>query len=167
MQNNTIIYQEKTTMKLWAFITIPLLLVVILLDILLNESPKINGSSDSLWTIAIPVVVFLLLYFIKLEWKFTENAFQFRFFPFIVNEKIIPYSEIQHISVIKINPLLEFGGWGLRRGKLGKAYTTQGNLIIHIELKSGQKLNFSVKDKVSTENAIKKTGISSQIEKTN
>ena len=161
MQNNTIIYQEKTTMKLWAFITIPLLLVVILLDILLNESPKINGSSDSLWTIAIPVVVFLLLYFIKLEWKFTENAFQFRFFPFIVKEKIIPYSEIQHISVMKINPLLEFGGWGLRRGKLGKAYTTQGNLIIHIELKSGQKLNFSVKDKVATENAIQKTGISS------
>lgn len=167
MQNNTIIYQEKTTMKLWAFITIPLLLVVILLDILLNVSPKINGSSDSLWTIAIPVVVFLLLYFIKLEWKFTENAFQFRFFPFIVNEKIIPYSEIQHISVMKINPFLEFGGWGLRRGKLGKAYTTQGNLIIHIELKTGQKLNFSVKDKVSTENAIQKTGISAQIEKTN
>jgi hypothetical protein len=55
---------------------------------------------------------------------------------------------------MKINPLFEFGGWGLRRGKLGKAYTTEGNLILHIELKSGQKLNFTVKNKVEVARVI-------------
>lgn len=154
MQKTEIIYQEKSSMKLWAFILIPLLSVVVLLDVLINNSPKFTQDPEAQWTIIIPILVFLLLYFIKLEWKFTESDFRYRFFPFIIKEKIIPYSNIQTMSVMKINPLFEFGGWGLRRGKLGKAYTTDGNLIIHMELKSGQKLNFTVKNKSEVERVI-------------
>ena len=154
MQKTEIIYQEKSSMKLWAFILIPLLSVVVLLDVLINNSPKFTQDPEAQWTIIIPILVFLLLYFIQLEWKFTESDFRYRFFPFIIKEKIIQYSDIQTISVMKINPLFEFGGWGLRRGKLGKAYTTDGNLIIHMELKSGQKLNFTVKNKSEVERVI-------------
>lgn len=154
MQKTEIIYQEKSSMKLWAFILIPLLSVVVLLDVLINNSPKFTQDPEAQWTILIPILAFLLLYFIQLEWKFTESDFRYRFFPFIIKERIIPYSNIQTISVMKINPLFEFGGWGLRRGKLGKAYTTDGNLIIHMELKSGQKLNFTVKNKSEVERVI-------------
>ena len=141
MQKTEIIYQEKSSMKLWAFI-------------LINNSPKFTQDPEAQWTIIIPILVFLLLFFIKLEWEFTESDFRYRFFPFIIKERIIQYSDIQNMSVMKINPLLEFGGWGLRRGKLGKAYTTDGNLIIHIELKSGQKLNFTVKNNIEVERVI-------------
>lgn len=154
MQKTEIIYQEKSSMKLWAFILIPLLSVVVLLDVLINNSPKFTQDPEAQWTIIIPILVFLLLYFIQLEWKFTESDFRYRFFPFIIKERIIPYSNIQSMSVMKINPIFEFGGWGLRRGKLGKAYTTEGNLIIHMELKSGQKLNFTVKNKSEVERVI-------------
>jgi hypothetical protein len=147
MQNINIIYQEKSSMKFWAFILIPIFTVIILLDVLINNSPKPL-------IIIVPIFVFALLYFIKLEWKFTESDFRYRFFPFIIKERIIPYSDIQSMSVMKINPIMEFGGWGLRRGKLGKAYTTDGNLIIHFELNSGQKLNFTVKNKAEVERAI-------------
>ena len=154
MQKTEIIYQEKSSMKLWAFILIPILSVVVLLDVLINNSPKFTQDPEAQWTIIIPILVFLLLFFIKLEWEFTESDFRYRFFPFIIKERIIQYSDIQNMSVMKINPLFEFGGWGLRRGKLGKAYTTDGNLIIHIELKSGQKLNFTVKNNVEVERVI-------------
>ena len=154
MQKTEIIYQEKSSMKLWAFILIPILSVVVLLDVLINNSPKFTQNPEAQWTIIIPILVFLLLYFIQLEWKFTESDFRYRFFPFIIKERIIQYSDIQNMSVMKINPLLEFGGWGLRRGQLGKAYTTDGNLIIHIELKSGQKLNFTVKNNIEVERVI-------------
>ena len=154
MQKTEIIYQEKSSMKLWAFILIPILSVVVLLDVLINNSPKFTQNPEAQWTIIIPILVFLLLYFIQLEWKFTESDFRYRFFPFIIKERIIQYSDIQNMSVMKINPLLEFGGWGLRRGKLGKAYTTDGNLIIHLELKSGQKLNFTVKNNIEVERVI-------------
>ena len=154
MQKTEIIYQEKSSMKLWAFILIPLLSVVVLLDVLINNSSKFTQDPEAQWTIIIPILAFLLLYFIQLEWKFTESDFRYRFFPFIIKERIIPYSNIQSMSVMKINPIFEFGGWGLRRGKLGKAYTTEGNLIIHMELKSGQKLNFTVKNKSEVERVI-------------
>ena len=154
MQKTEIIYQEKSSMKLWAFILIPILSVVVLLDVLINNSPKFTQNPEAQWTIIIPILVFLLLFFIKLEWEFTESDFRYRFFPFIIKERIIQYSDIQNMSVMKINPLLEFGGWGLRRGQLGKAYTTDGNLIIHIELKSGQKLNFTVKNNIEVERVI-------------
>ena len=154
MQKTEIIYQEKSSMKLWAFILIPILSVVVLLDVLINNSPKFTQDPEAQWTIIIPILVFLLLFFIKLEWEFTESDFRYRFFPFIIKERIIQYSDIQNMSVMKINPLLEFGGWGLRRGKLGKAYTTDGNLIIHIELESGQKLNFTVKNNIEVERVI-------------
>jgi len=154
MQNLKIIYQEKSSMKFWAFILIPLLSVVVLLDFLINNSPKFTKDPEAQWTIIIPILVFALLYFIELEWKFTETDFRFRYFPFLIKEKIIPYSDIQSMSVMKINPIFEFGGWGLRRGKLGKAYTTDGNLILHIELKSGNKINLTVKNKEEVERAI-------------
>lgn len=154
MQNINIIYQEKSSMKLWAFILIPILSVVVLLDVLINNSPKFSPDPEAKWTIIIPILVFLLLYFIKLEWKFTESDFRYRFFPFIIKERIIPYTDIQTMCVMKINPIFEFGGWGLRRGKLGKAYTTDGNSIIHFELNSGQKLNFTVKNKAEVESII-------------
>ena len=154
MQKTEIIYQEKSSMKLWAFILIPILSVVVLLDVLINNSPKFTQNPEAQWTIIIPILVFLLLYFIQLEWKFTESDFRYRFFPFIIKERIIQYSDIQNMSVMKINPIIEFGGWGLRRGKLGKAYTTDGNLIIHLELKSGQKLDFTVKNNIEVERVI-------------
>ena len=154
MQNINTIYQEKSSMKLWAFILIPILSVAVLLDVLINNSPKFTQDPESQWTIIIPILVFALLYFTKLEWKFTESDFRFRYFPFLIKEKIIPYSDIQSMSVMKINPLFEFGGWGLRRGKLGKAYTTDGNLILHIELKSGKKINLTIKNKEEVERAI-------------
>jgi len=154
MQNLNIIYQEKLSMKFWAFILIPLLSVVILLDFSINNSPKFTQDPEAQWTIIIPILAFALLYFTKLEWKFTDSDFRFRYFPFVIKEKIIPYSDIQSMSVMKINPIFEFGGWGLRRGKLGKAYTTDGNLILHIELKSGNKINLTVKNKEEVERAI-------------
>lgn len=154
MQKTEIIYQEKSSMKLWAFILIPILSVVVLLDVLINNSPKFTQDPEAQLLIIIPIFVFLLLYFIKLELKFTETDFRYSFFPFIIKERIIPYSDVQSMSAMKINPIMEFGGWGLRRGKLGKAYTTEGNLILHIELKSGQKLNFTVKNKVEVERVI-------------
>jgi len=154
MQKTKIIYQEKSSMKLWAFISIPILSVVVLLNVLINSSPKFTQDPEAPWTIIIPILAFLLLYFIKLEWKFTESDFRYRFFPFIIKERIIPYSDVQSMSAMKINPIFEFGGWGLRRGKLGKAYTTDGNLILHIELKSGNKINLTIKNKEEVERAI-------------
>jgi len=45
---------------------------------------------------------------------------------------------------MRINPLKEFGGWGLRYGKLGTAYTTRGRYILHIAQKTGKPINLTI-----------------------
>jgi hypothetical protein len=53
--------------------------------------------------------------------------------------------------------LKEFGGWGLRYGKLGTAYTTRGRYILHIAQKTGKPINLTILNpeslmKISTQN---------------
>ena len=100
------------------------------------------------WEIAIPILICLLvaalLLSIRLRWSLTPSEFRFSYFPFVWKEKIYSMEEIDYIQVLKINPLLEFGGWGLRRGRLGKAYTTSGKYILHVKLLNGKGLNVSV-----------------------
>lgn len=45
---------------------------------------------------------------------------------------------------MRINPLKEFGGWGLRYGRLGTAYTTGGKYILHIETTQGKPINLTI-----------------------
>jgi hypothetical protein len=42
--------------------------------------------------------------------------------------------------------LKEFGGWGLRYGKLGAAYTTRGKHILHIKMRKGKSINLTIVD---------------------
>ena len=55
---------------------------------------------------------------------------------------------------MKINPLREFGGWGLRYGRLGAAYTTKGHYILHIEKTEGQAINLTIAQPEEFINAI-------------
>jgi hypothetical protein len=96
------------------------------------------SDSESLTGIIMTVLVLFLLKGIKLKWEFNSSGFEYHFIPFIWRNKIIPFSEIQHISFEKIHALKDFGGWGYRVSrKKGKAYTTGGNTVIRIQLTQG------------------------------
>jgi len=56
----------------------------------------------------------------------------------------MPWANIESAELMKINPLKEFGGWGLRYGKLGTAYTTRGRYILHIVQKKGKPINLTI-----------------------
>jgi hypothetical protein len=54
------------------------------------------------------------------------------------------WEDIESLELKRINPLREFGGWGLRYGKLGTAYTTRGRYILHIVQKTGKPINLTI-----------------------
>lgn len=96
-----------------------------------------------IFPIAIVLLVLLILYWVKLDYSISNQGVKYRFRPF-VKEKFIPAEEISAIHSIQISPLKEFGGWGYRFGRLGKAYTTGGKCILHIKPHSGKALNLTV-----------------------
>lgn len=139
----------------WVFwITLPILFVTLLLALVLGAKKTDSKgfdfasidllSSETFPALVIIALVLFLLYFIQLNWSINRKGFYYRYFPFVNKTRFIPAEDIQSITLEKINPLRDFGGWGLRYSKkYGKAYTTQGNHVIRVQLKSGKILNFT------------------------
>lgn len=84
-----------------------------------------------------------------------EEGINFKFPPFFLNERLIPKDEISQIGVRQYNPILEYGGWGVRIGLgKGKAYNVKGNLGIQLHLKNGKKILIGTQKKDQAEWAI-------------
>jgi len=125
---------------------VALFLYAVIRQLVMEQPWGDNPMSDtaliivSCMTIAIWTGVFLLFEKSKLITKIYEKEIRLRFPPFISKEKIIPIETIDKMEVRKYNPILEFGGWGVRHGIKGKAYNVKGNIGLQIYFKNGKRL---------------------------
>ena len=135
-------FSEKSGFPAWIFWSI----ASIPLTIYLHE--KIAHPTDSepfdWFGLVILAIVGLFIFSIKLKITIDPKGITYQYPPFRNKPTTLPWENIETVELLKINPLKEFGGWGLRRGKLGKAYTTAGNHILHVKLKNGTPVNVSV-----------------------
>ena len=69
----------------------------------------------------------LLFYFMSLETTVTKEAIAINFFPFHLKKRTYSFAEIQHLEVIKYNPIGDYGGWGVRLSRNGKAFNVRGD----------------------------------------
>ncbi len=95
------------------------------------------------------IIVFLLLFGLGLPWLFivanlrTEvraDAVYVRLYPFHLRDVRIAPETIISAAAGSYNPLTDYGGWGIRMGRGGKAYNASGNQGVRLELNSGQHL---------------------------
>jgi hypothetical protein len=54
--------------------------------------------------------------------------------------RTIPLAEIRSVQVVTYNPVADYGGWGIRKGRRGWAYTVSGNRGVELELSTGERL---------------------------
>jgi hypothetical protein len=73
-----------------------------------------------------------------------SDGFYYRFSPFINKLRRIPIEQIASVEVKKYSPLLEYGGWGVRRSPFRRttAYNISGNIGVLITLKTGRRFMF-------------------------
>ena len=67
------------------------------------------------------------------------------FFPLIFRNKLIAKEEIQRYEIRKYSPIIDYGGWGVRRGfgrKWQKAFNVSGNIGLQLYLTNGKKVLF-------------------------
>jgi hypothetical protein len=67
----------------------------------------------------------LLILSIHLDIVVREDELSIRFFP--LRRRHYQKNEIISHSVVAYRPLRDFGGWGIRYGRMGKAYTVSGD----------------------------------------
>ena len=88
--------------------------------------------------IALSVVLFFAV--AKLETRISEEGIRYRFFPLQRTFRVIWKRDIKSITVVRYNPLLDYGGWGIRFGRKGWAYNVRGNIGITVETSSGKRI---------------------------
>ena len=100
-----------------------------------------NPTSDySLIILSIlPIGLNLLFYYMKLETSITQKEITYQYFPFNFKKRKIDWSLIEYAEVKEYSPIKDYGGWGIKYGKYGKAYNVSGNMGLELKYKNGNK----------------------------
>ncbi|WP_312791157.1 hypothetical protein [Sphingobacterium sp.] len=86
----------------------------------------------------INLVLWGLFAVLRLKTTIYEDGIEVHFFPFNFYRKRVQWSAIQSVEVRKYNPIGEFGGWGLRIGQKGQAFSARGNRGLQLTLENGK-----------------------------
>jgi hypothetical protein len=92
-----------------------------------------------------PLLILGLFYFLQLKTRIDKDGIYYRFIPFHWKEKFIAWSDVDTAEVIKYSPIGDFGGWGIKYGRKGKAYNVSGNMGLYLRLKNGKKILFGTR----------------------
>lgn len=87
---------------------------------------------SSILTAALTVGTGLLFYKLKLIVEVDAKGIHIRFYPLV--RKHIPYESVRTCTARTYNPLMEYGGWGIRFSSKGKAYNVSGTEGVQLEL---------------------------------
>jgi len=153
---NKVLFKEEQQFRQWWWIvlilgaTIPAMIMNIyalyqqmVRGIQVGDSPAPN-------VVLIGGLVFLCValwsYFsLKLEVWIDQDGIHYRFFPLIRKNRLISKAEIERFEIRKYKPIIDYGGWGVRKGfgrKWQRAYNVRGNIGLQLYLTNGKKILF-------------------------
>lgn len=143
-----------------AVVAIPLLIAVwgIIQQLILNK-PFGNNPAPDLALILFFVVPLLLLAFyftLTLHTRIDRQGIRYRFAPVHRKEHLIKWEAIDKVFVRQYKPIAEYGGWGFRRGRSGRALNTRGKMGLQIIFKDGKKLLIGTQKPEELEQVLKK-----------
>ena len=119
---------------IWALMGAETLLVLLPLVVLKVAFPAIALAA------LVMLLTMVLISSVKLRTRIDDEGVHFRMNVFQWKERTIPWSEIDRIYVRQYSPLKEYGGWGIKKGRNGWAYTLSGNYGIQVVKKDGKEI---------------------------
>lgn len=158
MKNEKILFfeEERFNQKWNLFLITPVCVGFILFQIyslysqLVLKKPVGSDPLSDTWLIlmsflVIPLMIFLIWLFsvTKLTVRVDSEKISIRFYPMVKREVLL--SDINSFEIKEFNPIIDFGGWGLRYSIRWKTagYIMKGKVGVHIHLKNGKNLLIS------------------------
>jgi len=77
---------------------------------------------------------------IRLVTEVRAGGLAYRFFPFHRDFVLLPWHSIRAQRALTYHPLRDYGGWGIRYGKHGRAYNVSGDRGVIFTLADGRTL---------------------------
>ncbi|MDI1321719.1 MAG: hypothetical protein PSV36_03155 [Algoriphagus sp.] len=138
------VYKESQTYRgTWVFYLILLveLPTLILLAVLFFTSEEKKETGIALvFVFGVMSLVLALILNIKLETRIDHQGIQFRYLPFIRKWRLLSKASIISAEVISFNPLLDFGGWGMKGNRTTKLFNITGNQGLLVESGASKKI---------------------------
>lgn len=105
---------------------IPVLILVIVL--LFNSSgDQKEGLLVGILVATLMLSLFFLLMNLKLMTRIDHRGVHYKYPPLIRKWRLIPKAQINSLQLVKVNPLTDFGGWGIKGNRTTKAYSVLGD----------------------------------------
>ncbi|MDO9069815.1 MAG: hypothetical protein Q7W05_15355 [Deltaproteobacteria bacterium] len=105
--------------------------------------PRPTGPADLLVLCLVALLclgITALFVSLKLITRVTSLGISVQFIPLHRKPVIFPFSDISEYSVRTYRPIMEYGGWGIKRGSGGLAYNVSGNKGLQLVLKDGKRI---------------------------
>lgn len=131
-------FERQRFKQLWIFILLLILNAIFIYGIyrqLVEGEPFGNNPMSNVWLILAELMLLVLMcsfFVLRLDTQITAECIYVRYFPLHLKYKSFAWKDIKEARVRKYGPMREFGGWGIRIGKKGKAYTVSGNMGLQI-----------------------------------
>lgn len=137
--------EEQKFPKIWSALVILVGIIVgvrIMMHRTMTYDELGNIGGAAILSAVIVMGVLLLLLFMKLTTRIDETGIYYKYIPLHREEIRIDWSNIKEAYVRRYNPILEYGGWGIKMGAFGngRAYNVSGNMGLQIVFKDGKKL---------------------------
>ena len=142
--SNICFVEQQRFLKPWRWLFSVMLIFIGVASIIRHDhiDGKLISSAAVIIISVIVIFVFILLYTMKLKTKIDAQGIYYKYIPLHWQEIRIDWSKLENAYVRKYNPILEYGGWGIRLGIFGKgrAYNVYGNMGMQLVFKDGKKL---------------------------
>jgi hypothetical protein len=115
-------------------------------QIFLGQKYGNNPMSDTgliitfCFVLLVNISLFLLFGLARMTTVIDKMGIRYQFTPFHLTPRFIYWNMIEKYEVVKYDPIKDYGGWGIKINKHGKAYTFSGINGLLIHLKSGKRI---------------------------
>ena len=93
-----------------------------------------------LFWVAFGIAMPLLFFLGGMRTEVRTDGIHLQGFPIPFCTKHIDYSQLDSYEARRYRPLRDYGGWGIRFGREGRAYTVSGRQGVQLVFKNGQRL---------------------------
>lgn len=102
-----------------------------------------NPAPDHVMLILLVVVGIalpIMFYNMRLIVEVREDGVYLRFWPFHLREQRFAFEDIERSYACTYRPIRDYGGWGIRFGRKGKAYNVSGDRGVQLALAKGRRV---------------------------
>jgi hypothetical protein len=141
-------FRQKWVFALPAFVLLPPI-VVMLID---PRRPRPIGLLVA--SVIVTIALFWMLLASYLDVTVTKTEIVVRYYPFHLRPRRIALSEIAEAHARKYQPIVEYGGWGIRLGFNGWAWNVSGDEGVQLVLADGKRILIGSQRSAELERAI-------------